>query len=144
MKNVGKAGVAALGACLTVTAGWSVPAARAEPVMEGAYIAHYANGTNRWTISTHCEVAGCFAHIVSSSGWSRDAQFSGERWNMVWIGRPDGFVCPDGTTAPATVTWWWEAASLVGTVSADYGAGCGNPPVPPGHSESPFSLTKSY
>ncbi|HTU05740.1 MAG TPA: hypothetical protein VMC78_23090 [Mycobacterium sp.] len=127
---------------LTRLTGVVTPLAGAEPNLDGTYLAHYLGATNTWTIRTRCEAAGCYAHVVSDHGWSKDAQLAGDRWTMVWVGRPDAMVCPDGGNNPATETWWWDTASLTGMVSADYGAGCGNPPVPPGHTEAPFRLTR--
>lgn len=121
--------------------GW-VPMARAQPLMNGVFAAHYASGTSTWTITSGCDPAGCTAHVVSDHGWSRDAQYSGQQWTMVWPDRPDGLVCPDGSTVPGYVTWSWDGQTLSGQVVVAHGAGCGNPPTPPGVLREPFSLAR--
>jgi hypothetical protein len=129
----------AMGCSAELTGG--LPVAASEPTLTGTYTAHYPSGTSTWRIASRCESAGCFAHVISSEGWSRDAQFSATNWTLTWIDRPDGMVCPDGSTAPAFTVWSWDAQTLVGTISVAHGAACGNPPVPPGTLRAPFSLT---
>jgi hypothetical protein len=111
-------------------------------VMHGVFDAQYRGGSDRWTVGSACNQSGCFAHVTSDQGWSQVAQLSADRWTMVWVGRPDGMICADGTTAPANVTWSWDAESLVGSVSASHGAACGNPPLPPGRVDGPLTLVK--
>jgi len=132
----------AVSAVSAVLASLSNPLAAAEPGMNGSYLARYGNATNRWTVTSTCNRDGCFAHVASSEGWSRDAQFVDQRWVIEWIGRPDGVVCADGDTAPATDHWWWDGESLVGEFSSSHGAVCGNPPAPPGQISAPFSLVR--
>lgn len=118
------------------------PVARAEPTMNGVYRARYDGGASSWRVGSSCNQSGCFAYVVSDQGWQRVAQLGARLWVMDWVGRSDGFVCPDGSTAPANVTWSWDAESLVGIVTATHGAVCGSPPLPPGSTESAFSLTR--
>lgn len=120
----------------------AITIARAEPGLDGRYRAQSGSGTSVWTISSTCRDSGCFATVVSDSGWTRTASLSADRWVMTWIGRPDGLVCADGTTAPSNVTWWWDTSTLVGEVSSNHGAACGNPPTPPGNTKASFSLVK--
>ena len=36
-----------------------------------------------WTTTSTCPASGgCVAHITSSTGWSADAQLTGDRWTM--------------------------------------------------------------
>lgn len=142
MKTVGALCAAALAMGLATSTDQSTPMASAEPNMNGAYTAHYSGGTSRWTTTSWCDRAGCNTKVTSDQGWTRVAQYVDQRWVIEWIGRPDGVVCADGSTAPATDTWWWDAQSLVGEFTATHGAVCGNPPVSPGRVDSQFSLTK--
>jgi hypothetical protein len=118
------------------------PQASAVPLMDGTYSANTPHGSTIWTVSSTCSQAGCFARVVSAQGWSADAQYMGRQWVMEAIGRPDGVLCSDGSTAPANVNWIWDGDSLRGMVRSTHGAACGNPPVPPEYVSDEFWLTK--
>ena len=91
-----------------------------------------------WTAKSACPPSGgCVAHITSSSGWSGDAQLTGDRWSMT-VDRPDGQSCPDGTRHSELQTWSWDAAALTGQVS---GVSTDPAACPQGPTNS-FTLTK--
>lgn len=119
-----------------------VPTADATPLMNGTYTASSPHGSTSWSVNSTCSQAGCVAHVVSVDGWSGEAQYAGRHWVLELIGRPDGVRCADGSTAPANVIWSWDGESLRGEVRVTHGAGCGNPPIPPGSLRDEFWLTK--
>jgi hypothetical protein len=91
-----------------------------------------------WTANSTCPPSGgCVAHIMSSSGWSGDAQLAGARWTMT-VDRPDGQSCPDGTRHSESQTWSWDAAALAGQVSGV----STDPAACPETSPNAFTLTK--
>jgi hypothetical protein len=91
-----------------------------------------------WTANSTCPPSGgCVAHITSSTGWSADAQLTGDRWTMT-VDRPDGQHCPDGTRHSELQTWTWDATALTGQVSGVSTDHTACPMSPP----DAFSLTK--
>jgi hypothetical protein len=77
------------------------------------------------------------AHIVSSTGWSGEAQLAGDRWTMT-VNRPDGQSCPDGTRHSEVQTWSWDATTLAGQVSGV----STDPAACPQSAPDSFALTK--
>lgn len=91
-----------------------------------------------WNATSTCRPSGgCIAHVVSSVGWSADAQLTGDRWTMM-VERPDGQSCPDGTRHPEVQIWTWDAAALTGLVG---GVATGQPACQMGAPDS-FTLTE--
>ena len=73
-----------------------------------------AGAHTSWEARTACGPAGgCIAHIISSVGWSGDAQLMGGRWTMS-VDRPDGHSCPDGTRGAEMQTWSWDCGHARG------------------------------
>jgi hypothetical protein len=91
-----------------------------------------------WTTHSTCAPSGgCVAHVVSSTGWSGDAQLADGHWSMT-VARPDGQSCPDGSRHSEFQTWSWDAVTLGGTVSGVSTDPMACPQGPP----NSFSLTK--
>jgi hypothetical protein len=130
-------------AVMALTPCCSLPVASADlPSMNGVFVAQYDGVQTQWRVGSSCNQAGCFAYVASDQGWNQVAQLGGNRWVMVWVSRPEGFVCPDGSTAPSNTTWDWDAESLTGTVEVSHGAACGSPPIPPGSATTSLHLIK--
>lgn len=91
-----------------------------------------------WIASSTCAPSGgCVAHVTSSSGWSGDAQLSGDQWTMTVL-RADGQSCPDGTRHAEMQTWSWGSATLAGQV----GGVSTDPTACPETGPDSFTLTK--
>ena len=117
---------------------WIGPA-QADSGLDGVYTVTGSSGkTGRWTISSNCATEGCVAHVSSSSGLTGDALLSNGRWTLT-VARPNAVDCPDGSSAPGTSIYSWDAATLVGNYDTQHGATCGNPP---GVYHETFTLTK--
>ena len=52
--------------------------------------------------------------------------------------KTDGFLCPDGSTAPTVDTYKFDDATLTGTHTSTHNAVCG---VPAAMTKTPFTLT---
>jgi hypothetical protein len=95
-------------------------------------------GHTSWVATSTCPpAAGCVAHIISSSGWSGEAQLVGDHWTMT-VSRPDGQSCPDGTRHSEVQTWSWDATTLAGQVSGV----STDPAACPQSAPDSFALTK--
>jgi hypothetical protein len=102
-----------------LSVGFAVPASAAD--FSGTYSLSLAGAsggvTTSWTAQSSCApTGGCVAHIVSSRGWSGDAQLTAGRWTMT-VDRTDGQSCPDGSRHAESQTWSWDATTLGGEVS---------------------------
>ncbi len=75
-------------------------------------------------------------HDLDSLNWGGDARLTGGQWNLV-TNKVDGFLCPDGTTAPTVDTYAFDDATLTGTHTSLHNAVCGGPA---GMTKTPFTL----
>jgi hypothetical protein len=55
--------------------------------------------------------------------------------------KPEGFLCPDGSTAPTLNTYAFDDATLTGTHTSTHDAVCG---VPPSMIKTPFTLSYEH
>lgn len=139
-----RGGLASVTVAASVTAAWfalaSLSPVHADSGLNGVYNVTGSSGkTGRWTISSSCESEGCIAHVTSSTGLTGDAVRNGGRWTLT-IPRPDAVDCPDGSHAPGTSIYSWDATTLAGDYDTQHGATCGNPP---GVYHETFVLTKA-
>ncbi|AMO59139.1 putative secreted protein [Mycolicibacterium phlei] len=132
--------------CATAVAFTAVAAATAAPAtaqgrLDGAFT--FVNGptTNQWYITSQCNPEGVCAGTVTTStgviahiGRTADGPWTVSRHDV-----PNGWICPDGSTAPGDQTYTFDPVTLAGTLSATSRPGaCGNPE--PAHMEQPISL----
>jgi hypothetical protein len=131
-----------LTAAIGIAAGFalvSLSPVQADSGLNGVYNITGSSGkTGRWTISSNCATEGCIAHVNSSSGLTGDAVLSNGRWTLT-VTRPNAVDCPDGSTAPGTSIYSWDAATLVGNYDTQHGATCGDGP---GVYHETFTLSK--
>jgi hypothetical protein len=90
---------------------------------------------------------GCTMHVASSmpaqsTRDERNATYSGNARlvNGLWTlsaYKPDGMLCPDGSTAPSLENYAFDDVTLTGTRTVTYGEVCG---MQPGLTKHPFSL----
>jgi len=135
--------------------------ATADQVMEGVYTFN-APGLPEatWTLFPTCVPTvgdlrvplelpvACNLHITSSTSssvthdldvqnWGGSARLTGGQWTAV-TAKPEGLLCPDGSTAPTVDTYAFDDATLAGTHTVTHNAACGGQP---GMTKTPFTLT---
>jgi hypothetical protein len=103
----------------------------------------FVNGptTNRWYITTQCNPEGvCAGTISTSTGLiAHISRTADGPWTVARHDVANGWICPDGSTAPGDQTYTFDPVILAGTFSATSRPGaCGNPE--PAHLEQPISL----
>ena len=133
----------------------------AEQTMQGIYTVN-APGLSpaTWTIYPICVnvvgdlreplelPVGCMLHVTSATSskithelnslnWGGDARLTGGRWTLT-TKKVDGFLCPDGSTAPTVHTYAFDDVTLTGTHTSLHNAVCGEPT---GMTKTPFTLT---
>ena len=110
--------VAAAGLALSVGAG----AAHADPpLLNGNFTG--GDAANTWTIASTCAPAGCTGTVSSNQGWSSPMTLHNGEWYF-FVTKPDGFVCSDGSFAPAVIHISIDPATLTGVLSADSNGVC--------------------
>ena len=141
-RNTAKA-IFGLTATLCAATGFAFASAAvgyAAPDLNGVYNITGSTGkTGVWTITSNCAYEGCVAHVSSTSGLNCDAVLSNGNWTLT-VPRSDAVQCPDGTTAPGTSVYSWDAATLTGTYDTRHGYTCGDTP---GTYHETFRMTKA-
>jgi hypothetical protein len=90
------------------------------------------------TVSSNCATDGCVAHVVGEKGNVQgDATLNGGRWTLS-VTNPVGDICK-GNEYPADQVYTWDAVTLQGTVTSEYGPSCDGIP---GIATMGFTLTK--
>ena len=74
-------------------------------------------------------------HELNSLNWGGDARLTGGRWTLT-TNKVDGFLCPDGSTAPTVDTYAFDDVTLTGTHTSLHNAVCGEPA---GMTKTPFT-----
>lgn len=132
----------------------------AEQVMEGIYTFNTEGSPSaEWTIYPICVPTvgdlrepldlpvACTLKIVSATSgkqtfvlnnlnWGGDARLTDGQWALT-TNKADGFMCPDGSTAPTVDTYKFDDVTLTGTHTSFHNAVCG---IPAGMTKSPFTL----
>jgi hypothetical protein len=139
--------------------GIAAPASADQP-MEGVY-SYHADGAPPalWTIFPICVPTvgdlreplelpvACTLHVASATdnkttyelnalNWGGDAKLTGGQWTVI-TSNTDGFLCPDGSTAPSQDTYKFDDVTLTGVHTLANVAQCG---VQPGMKQIPFTL----
>ncbi len=72
-----------------------------------------------WVINSGCDPAGvCTGKATSSRNWDAPiTRMPGGAWMIERDSPIDGWICPDGTTAPAQYSYLFDPATLTGTVT---------------------------
>ena len=122
--------------------GLASPAWADEP-LDGDYT--FINGatTNTWAITTRCNAEGtCGGTVSSSTGMvAAISRLTGGPWTVERHDVPNGWACADGSSGPADLTYSFDPATLVGTLTYVSKPGvCNDPNV--GHDQKPISLLK--
>lgn len=105
-----------------------------ETALNGGFI-YFLNDNRRsvWVVNSSCDAAGtCTGRVTSARNWSAPiARTPGGKWSIERDSPTDGWVCPDGTIAPAHYSYQLDPANLTGTLTYTKKAGaCGNPDTP--------------
>ncbi len=121
----------ALASTLAVTAAAVIPVALSAPAnadpttLNGKYA--IVGGADQVYVdaTSNCAtpVDGCTARLNSNRGWTSTATLTNGMWNFV-VSKPDGVVCDDGSYAPVRIAYAVNAATLVGTITADSNGDC--------------------
>lgn len=103
------------------------------PLLNGSYAG--GDAENIWTIASTCGLTGCAGTVASNQGWTSPMTWTDGRWNFS-VTKPDGYICDDGSYAPAVISISVDPATLGGVISADSNGAC------PGGilSQTPFQL----
>ena len=98
--------------------------AQAEPpLLNGSYSGAEGDPESVWAITSSCAPAGCAGTVSSNQGWTSPMTLAAGIWNFS-VTKPDGFICPDGSYAPAVVHMTIDPVTLVGVLSADSNGTC--------------------
>jgi len=90
------------------------------------------------TVSSNCATDGCVAHVVGERGYVEgDATLHGGVWTLS-LTNPAGDIC-DGNAYRADQVYTWDAVTLQGTLTSQYGPSCDGKP---GVVTTGFTLTK--
>jgi hypothetical protein len=151
--------LAAAAVLVGATVGPASPA-RADDTMSGLYTYTQAGlPQSSWTITPICVPVvgdlrqplylpvGCTLHVASATSsqvtdelrqqnFGGDARLTNGLWTIV-MNKPNGMVCPDGSTAPTVDTYAYDDATLQGTHTSTHGEVCG---MQPGLTKVPFTL----
>jgi hypothetical protein len=76
------------------------------------------------------------SHTERMANYAGRARLASDRWTLD-VPKPDGVICPDGTSAPSTEIYAFDDVSLTGTHTSIHGDVCG---LPPAMKKSPFTL----
>ena len=122
--------------------GLASPAWADEP-LDGDYI--FTNGatTNTWTITTRCNAeVTCGGMVSSNTGMDAGInRLAGGPWIVERRDVSNGWTCVDGSTGPADLTYSFDPATLVGTLTYYSKPGVCNDPNE-GHDQKPISLQR--
>ncbi len=86
-----------------------------------------------WVINSGCDPMGvCTGKATSSRNWDAPiTRMPGGAWMIERDSPTDGWVCPDGTTAPAHYSYLFDPATLTGTLTyTKHPGACGDPTTP--------------
>ena len=103
----------------------------ADAALNGTYNLAWNDGDQSvWVITSTCDTpSSCVAHVASDSSnglstWNGAARLANGLWSMA-IDKPEGWLCNDGSKAPAHNEYSWDASTLSGTLAVNTGAICG-------------------
>jgi len=129
-------------AVIFAAVGLASPAWADEP-LDGYYI--FTNGatTNTWTITTRCNAeVTCGGMVSSNTGMDAGInRLAGGPWIVERRDVSNGWTCVDGSTGPADLTYSFDPATLVGTLTYYSKPGVCNDPNE-GHDQKPISLQR--
>ena len=132
----------AIAVALTCTTIGLASPAWADDRLDGDYT--FVNGatTTTWNITTQCNAElTCGGTVSTSTGWvGAISRLAGGPWTAERRGVSNGWTCPDGSTSPADLSYSFDPASLVGTVTSTSKPGACNDPNP-GQNQQPISLS---
>ncbi len=131
----------AVTAVLAGTALVSAGPAWADQQLNGDYTFVDGPTTNAWSITTQCNPQGtCGGTISTSTGLiAAINRTAGGPWTIDREDVVNGWTCPDGSTAPADLSYAFDSATLLGTLTATSKPGACNDPNQ-GRNEQPISL----
>jgi len=133
---------AAAVACIGIAVGLASPA-WADERLDGHYT--FTNGAtvNTWTITTQCNAEfTCGGTVSSSTGMvAAISRLAGGPWMVERHDVPNGWACADGSSGPADLTYSFDPATLVGTLTYFSKPGVCNDPNE-GHDQKPISLLR--
>jgi hypothetical protein len=136
MKLTNTCTVATTFAMTAIAAAVFAASAQADPApFNGTYSG--GDDQNIWTVSTNCPTEGCTGTVASNQGWSVPATMANGLWNFV-VTKPDGFVCNDGSYAPAYISMTVDPNTLNGALATDSNGDCPGGQI----TRTPFKLTK--
>lgn len=118
----------------------------ADPNALGTYTFEAEDGEVAiWTITPCAEDSLHCVHVDSTGNdlrapWNANAYWTVGSW-ILFVDQPDAILCNDGSSAPGTNNYSWDATSLDGYASIFNGSGaCGSES---GGLAIPFTLTKT-
>ena len=96
---------------------------------------YFLDGNRRsvWVINSSCDPAGfCTGLVTSSRNWSAPiTRGPGTWWAIQRDSAFDGWVCPDGSLAPAHYLYLLDPTNLTGTLTyTKHPGACGTPDTP--------------
>ncbi|TLH49786.1 hypothetical protein C1S81_23285 [Mycolicibacterium neoaurum] len=123
MTSMTRSLTAAVGIAAAAALALAAPAQAAPPLLNGSYSGAEGDPDNVWVVASTCDPSGCTGTVSSNQGWSTPMTLVGGIWNFS-VTKPDGFICPDGSYAPAIVHMTVDPVTLGGVLSADSNGEC--------------------
>lgn len=117
---------------------WTL-SALCDQVNGSRYYEDYSNPliqANFCVVNVVSTAAGTVSRADQLQNYSGRARLVGQRWTFE-VGKSDGTLCPDGSTAPSTETYAFDDETLTGTHTSLHGAVCGMQPT---MTKQPFTL----